>query len=77
MSIAPIRLLACGLLALYAGDGSERCLICGWRGAPSYYMGAAGVLTDDGLPVRFPCCDVEHGLLWVSHLIAVALEERQ
>lgn len=48
-------------IAYYPGDGSERCLICRWRSAPSWYVGRVGVVTDDGLPERYPACSEEHG----------------
>jgi len=60
--------LADGRVALYRGDGSERCLVCGWRGVPSYYVVQPQRTTDEGLPERFPVCDQEHALMWMRNL---------
>jgi hypothetical protein len=70
------RYLACDdRVAFFSGDGSERCLVCGWRASPSLYVGQAGRLTDEGLPERFPVCDEEHGLLWMKRVWLRALGE--
>lgn len=68
--IVPLYFALNGRIAFYAGDGSERCLVCGVRGTPSLYVGQRGVRTDEGLPERFPVCDDEHGQMWMEQLFA-------
>jgi hypothetical protein len=64
-----------GRISFFLGDGSERCLVCGWRGTDSRYVGQTGMLTDEGLPERFPVCDIEHGLLWMGRVWSRALDK--
>lgn len=62
----PRYLLADNRLAVYAGDGSERCLVCGTRDPQaSLYVGQAYRFNDEGLPERFPVCDDDHALMWM------------
>jgi hypothetical protein len=45
---------------LEPGDGSERCLICGWRAtSESFYIWA---------PAPFPVCSRRHAIEWLQLL---------
>jgi hypothetical protein len=68
MSIVPIDIICSGRAALYMGDGSERCVVCGDRSEGSYYVGQFMYETDEGLPERYPVCDVEHAYAWMRYL---------
>jgi len=57
-------------LAFYRGDGSERCLVCGVRDYPSWYVGYRDRLTDEGLPERFAVCSEEHGLVFAGRVLS-------
>jgi hypothetical protein len=63
-----------GRIEWFTGDGSERCLVCAFRGTPSFYVGQRGRRTDEGYPERFPVCDEEHGLMWMRRIWNVALD---
>ena len=62
-------------LEWFHGDGSERCLVCGSRATPSYYVGQRGYLTDEGLAERFPVCGEEHGIMWMRGVWRRSLDE--
>jgi hypothetical protein len=68
--IVPIYFALNHRIAFYRGDGSERCLVCGWRQHPSLYVGQTGMITDEGLPERFPVCSDEHGRMWMEQMFA-------
>lgn len=71
--IKPISLWAAGRIAMYAGDGSERCVGCAEHAF--YYVGQYGRLDDDGLPERFPVCSVAHAKRWMRWVWSKAFFE--